>query len=86
LTVGAGVAYCAGNPKPELVLLRSEYREDDVLITLRVEKPPTRSLKSEVCAGVQLFVKRKIVLKRDLDEVEIFDGGIEPPLQRWPGD
>lgn len=61
------------------------YQDDDVLITLTVVKPPERpAAPGEVCAGVELFVGRTITLKRDLEDVTIFDGGVDPPLQRWP--
>lgn len=85
LTVGTGVDYCAGDPKPRIGPPEIEYRGDDVFITLTVEEPPAQSAKpNEVCAGVELFVGRKILLKRNLHDVQLFDGGVDPPLQRWP--
>lgn len=85
LTVGTGVEYCSGAPKPRIARPKIVYQDDEVLITLTVVKPPERPAKpGEACRGLELFVGRKIVLKRDLEDVEVFDGGVDPPLKRWP--
>lgn len=85
LRVGTGVDYCSGAPKPRIGPPRIEYQGDDVLITLTVIQPPEEpATPGEVCAGMELFVGRNITLKRDLEDVEVFDGGVDPPLQRWP--
>jgi len=85
LTVGTGVDYCVGDPKPRFGHPEIKYRGNDVFITLTIERPPAPPAKpNEICGGVELLVKRRITLKRDLDDVEVFDGGVDPPQQQWP--
>lgn len=85
LKVGTEVDYCVGDPKPRIGRPKVKYQGDDVFITVTLEKPPARLAKpNDICAGIELFVGRTITLNRNLDDVEVFDGGLDPPQQRWP--
>lgn len=84
VVVGEGVDYCVGDPRPRIAKPEIQYRGDDVYIRLELKTPRFQSPKGSRCAGVGLLVKRKITLRRDLSDVELYDSGVEPPELRWP--
>jgi len=84
LKIGVRIGYCVGEPKP-IADPEIKYRGDDVFIRMKIKMPREGQLKKgELCEGVELFVGRAITLRRDLSDVRIYDGGVEPPELRWP--
>lgn len=82
--IGSDVGYCVGNPRPRIVKPNVEYRGDEVYIRAELHKPSRRVPSRGPCRGVGLLVTRKIVLRRNLSEVELYDSGVDPPELRWP--
>jgi hypothetical protein len=86
LEIAGYVGYCVGDPKPRVVVERIEYRGTRVLIRLGVQKRVLPEEKGTVCYGVDKSVSTTVMLKKNLNEVEVFDRGFRPPLRRWPLD
>lgn len=85
LKVGGAVGYCVGDPRPTIGRPQIRYRGEDVYIRLELQIPrKKRAKKRGRCAGVELFVRKAITLRRDLSDVKVYDSGIEPPELRWP--
>jgi len=82
IRVVAEVGYCIGDPRPSR-RPHIQYIDDNVYIRLKVHVPRKKSFR---CAGVGLFIKRWIMLRRNLDEVKIYDSGYNPPQLVWPED
>lgn len=85
LVVGKAVGYCAGYPRPTIRHPQILYQGSDVYITAKV-KWPHRPSKGDLCLDSELLVMRKIVLRRDLEDVKVYDRGVEPPELRWPSE
>ena len=75
--------YCAGYPHPTIRSPEILYRGNDVYIKLKV-KWPDRPSKGDLCLGSELLIMRTIVLRKDLEYVNVYDSGVEPPELRWP--
>lgn len=75
------VDYCVGDPRPSIKRPHIRYRGNSVYIRLKAHIPQS---KTRLCAGVGLFIKRKITLRRNLADVKIYDSGYSPPQLVWP--
>jgi hypothetical protein len=85
IKAGGSVGYCVGDPRPRIKRPQIKYRGANVYIKLEVEKPrPKSTEKHTACGGVELLVRRTIILRRNLSDVQIYDSGVEPPKLRWP--
>lgn len=82
--VGGGAGYCEGDPKPRIAKPDIQYRGDDVYIRLELRTPRHRPADNGLCFGVGLPVTRRITLRRDLSELNLYDSGVDPPELRWP--
>lgn len=60
------------------------YTRRSVYVQAQVAFPPKRPSQDEICGGVGLALAEKIRLRRNLDDVRIFDSSADPPEQRWP--
>lgn len=85
LKVGKEVDYCAGYPRPTFRPPQILYQDNDVYIELKV-KWPRRPSKGDLCLDMELLIMRTIVLRRGLEDVRIYDSGVEPPELRWPSE
>ena len=75
------VPYCAGAPEPRVDRAVIHYAGRRVLIKLwMIGELPTKSTK---CLGSLLSVFRTVKLKRDLDELKLFDASVQPPKRRY---
>lgn len=85
LKVGKAVGYCTGYPRPSIRHPQILYHGDDVYIKLKV-KWPRRPSKGDLCLDSELLIMRTIILRRDLEDVKVYDSGVEPPELRWPSE
>jgi len=85
LTVGREVDYCAGDPRPAIRHPQILYQGNDVYIKLKI-KGSDRPSKGNLCLGSEMAITRTITLRRDLENVRVYDSGVEPPELRWPSE
>ena len=79
----AGVVdYCANVPKPHVQQVNARYWGSRLFLRLELSplESPTR------CAFQAVGVYKTVTLRRDLDELELFDSSASPPERRWPDD
>lgn len=84
VTVGGGVGYCVGDPKPRIDRPQIRYQDASAYIMLRVRESRHEPSEESVCADVELFVSRTITLRRNVADIKLYDSGVEPPRLRWP--
>jgi len=80
IVLGAGS--CSG--KPHILQTRSRYKGDSVYIQVEVAFPKVKWRKGVICGGTELFLRRSVKLRRDVDDVRLFDTSANPPILRWP--
>ena len=79
------VGHCVGDPRPRLRGAQIRYRNDAAYVRLNAAIPKKKmSTKNELCAGVELFLRTRITLRRDVEDLRIYDGSTKPPELRWP--
>lgn len=88
LWVGGGMGYCVGTLRPFLKVREMFYQGNNLYMGLEVSRPKAKSRskrpKNWVCAGVELRLKRKITLRRNLSEAEVYNVDVDPPDKVWP--
>jgi hypothetical protein len=84
IRIVSSVDYCAGDPKPHIRHVSILYHDWAAYVTVEAVIPRRKSPGMTFCAGIELPLYRTIRLTRDLKDVKIYDGGIDPPQQRWP--
>jgi hypothetical protein len=80
IVVGAGS--CRG--KPHILRARPRYEGDSVYIRAEIAFPKVKLRKGAICGGSELFIRRSIKLKRDVDDIRLYDTSANPPMLRWP--
>jgi hypothetical protein len=80
IVVGAGS--CSG--KPRIVRARPRYMRNSVYIQAEVAFPKIKWRKGVICGGTELFIRKSIKLKRDVNKVRLYDASANPPILRWP--
>lgn len=78
------VETCSGDPVPRLKRPKVEYAGQRVFISLFVA-PEIDPTPDGGCLLELLGVNQTIALKRNLDELVLFDSSTDPPERRWPG-
>ena len=85
VTVRGPVPHCVELPEPRVVAVEKRYRGSDVFIRIVVDVPAEAPENQEfICRGVGLKIEETISLPRPLNELVLFDSGVDPPAQRWP--
>jgi hypothetical protein len=85
VTVRAPVSNCEGLPEPRILEVVKSYRGRRVYVRIVADVPADAPENQEfVCAGVGLELEETIFLPRPLNELTLFDSGVDPPAQRWP--
>lgn len=80
--LAATVEYCGGEQGPTLEQPVVEYASKRVFIELLLASQEESDDRG--CPLSLLGVYKTITLKRDLDELVLFDSSIDPPEPRWP--
>ncbi len=78
------VGHCAGRPEPKLRVEQIEYRGNGAYILAQLDKTVKPGDENKLCSGLELFVYKKVRLKRDIDQLVLYDASLDPPEQRWP--
>lgn len=83
-----GVAGSCGARRPWIKRPHIQYRDDNVYIRLEKHVPHEKVPRGKAprCVAAAFFIRRWITLRRNLDEVKIYDNGLIPPQLRWPQD
>jgi hypothetical protein len=85
VTIRGPVANCEGLPEPRVSKVVKSYRGRRVYVRIVADVPAEAPANQEfVCAGVGLELEETIFLPRPLNELVLFDSGVDPPVQRWP--
>jgi hypothetical protein len=75
--------YCVGRPKPWIQRADMRYQGDGVYLKAEVAFPRWPRWAKGDCAGVGLFLYKRVELKRDLADVRLYDAKTSPPSLRW---
>lgn len=85
ITVRGPVPHCVELPEPRVLAVEKRYRGSDVFIRIVVDVPAEAPENQEfICRGVGLTIEETFSLPRPLNELVLFDSGVDPPAQRWP--
>jgi hypothetical protein len=91
--------YCLGEPKPEIDHVELVERPKtskrpfkSAVITVFLRFPAPTEVIGSVnpdepqpgCAGIGLGILSRIKLKRNVDDLALFDGSFAPPRRSWP--
>ena len=77
--------YCEGEPPPQYAGYRLRENKAKLYITVYVAelRSPSRS-GEELCRGAGYTQTGKIMLARNVEDVELYDATTSPPSLRWP--
>lgn len=79
-----GVAkWCVRYPKPRISRVDTQARGRAVFIKVFMTTF-RRPKKREICAALEVGVKRAVVLSSWLGDRALYDSGVSPPEKRWP--
>jgi hypothetical protein len=85
VTVRGSVSHCDGLPEPRVLEVVKRYRARNVFVRILIDVPAEARDESEfLCAGLGWPIEETISLPRPLNELVLFDSGVDPPAQRWP--
>lgn len=76
------VNHCGGEPAPVIEQPVIKYSGRKVFIELHIV--PEEKVDDGGCLLELLGVSKTVTLKRDLDELTLFDASTNPPERRWP--
>lgn len=85
VTVRGWVPHCDGLPEPRVLKVVKRYRGRDVFLRILVNVPAEARDEGEfLCAGLEWSIEETISLPQRLNQLVLFDSGVDPPVQRWP--
>ena len=85
LKIVSQVGYCVGEFEPEIAQVKVNESERAIRITVEAEVTHVRERERDVaCLGAARPLYRNVRLSRHIEGRTVLDGGVDPPIQRWP--